>query len=132
LRFRLSPEFSGAEILKAPSGKVYASLDARCAACTVKGGSEKRCGPWPREYAKENPHGYRCPRREFPDADSAELSGLVSLGARTESGHLFRLRWDLAFGDRPVTEQARLLDRMLAAYGDELLATVFWPPPKAN
>jgi hypothetical protein len=127
LRFRLSPEFSGPAILKAPSGKVYRSLDARCAACTVKGGGEKRCAPWPRELAKENPHGYRCPRREFPDADCVELSSLVSLGARNESGHLFAKRWELAFGDLPATDQARLFDRMLAAYGDELLASIFWP-----
>lgn len=127
MRFHLSPEFQGDGILKAPSGKRYRSLDERCSACRVKGGQEKPCGSWPRQLAKENPHGYRCPRREWPDAESAELSHLASLGAHGESGHLFLKRWDLAFGDLPVSDQARLFDRMLAAYGDELVASVYWP-----
>lgn len=127
MRFRLSPEFKGDAILKAPSGKIYRSLDARCQACTVKGGPEKRCAKWPRQFAKENPHGYRCPRREFPDDDGPELGALAQLGSRNEMGHLFALRWALAFGSRPVTEQRRLFDRMMAAYGDTLIASVFWP-----
>jgi hypothetical protein len=126
LRFRLSDEFLGEAILKAPSGKVYRSLDARCAACVVKGGPEKRCHPWPRGMRKTNPHGYACPRREWPDRESPDLALLTSLGAR-EHGHLFMKRWDLAFGDLPRDEQARLFDRMLAAYSDEAIASVYWP-----
>jgi hypothetical protein len=126
LRFRLSEEFRGEEILKASSGKKYGSLDARCAACVVKGGTEKRCHPWPREYKRQNPHGYACPRREWPDRESPDLALLASLGAR-ESGHLFLKRWDLAFGHLQREEQVRFFDRMLLAYGDEAIASVYWP-----
>jgi hypothetical protein len=113
-------------VLTAPSGKKYRSLDARCAACVVKGGPEKRCHPWAREYKRQNPHGYACPRREWPDRESADLALLANLGAR-EHGHLFLKRWDLAFGDLPREEQARLFDRILAAYSDEAIQSVYWP-----
>jgi len=113
-------------MLKAPSGKKYGSLDARCAACVVKGGPEKRCHPWPKEYRKQNPHGYACPRREWPDGESPDLGLLTSLGAR-EHGHLFSKRWDLVFGDLPRDEQARLFDRMLAAHADPAIRSVYWP-----
>jgi hypothetical protein len=95
-----------------------------CRDCRVRGGTKKPC--WPHPVAK-NPHGYPCPRREFPDAESADLSVLVGLGKSGETGHLFRVRWDLAFGDRPRAEQGRLFNRLLAAYGDDLLRLVFWP-----
>lgn len=113
-------------MLKAPSGQKYGSLDARCRACVVKGGPEKRCHPWPKAYKQQNPHGYACPRREWPDRESPDLALLASLGAR-EAGHLFLKRWDLAFGDLSRDEQVRLFDRMLAAYEDEGIASVYWP-----
>jgi hypothetical protein len=125
LRFRLSDEFRGEEILKAPSGKKYGSLDARCRACVVKGGTEKRCHPW-RGFKQKNPHGYACPRREWPDGESADLALLASLGAQ-ERGHLFLKRWELSLGHLSREEQARLFDRMLAAYNDEAISSVYWP-----
>jgi hypothetical protein len=131
LRFRWSPEFKGDAILKVPGRKKpYRSLDERCSACVVKGGTKSRCFEWPAGFARDNPHGYPCPRREWPDPESVQLSNLVGLGAHGESGHLFARGWEIEFGGLPREEQGRLYRRLMRAYADEVLKLALWPKPE--
>lgn len=95
-----------------------------CRDCKVLGGRRKPCWPHPFEG---NPHGYACPRREWPDRDSAPLADLARLGAHEASAHLFDRGWQLELGDLPIDEQRRLWRRLLRAYGDVAIASVFWP-----
>ena len=108
------------------NGRVFKSIDERCAACVVMGGDENPCVPdsW---LEADEAKGFPCPRREWPDADGPMLGQLVRLGASGESGHLFGRLWDVAFGELERTEQRRLLTRVLRAYGDPDVRAALWP-----
>jgi hypothetical protein len=111
----------------ADSGTEYKTLDARCRACVVMGGEEGPCVPDTYLEAEEKQSGYPCPRREWENVDHPTIAQLVMLGAQAEQGHLFRLTFDVAFGDASKEEQRRVLSLLTRAYGDEIVRMQLWP-----
>lgn len=72
--------------------------------------------------------GYPCPRREWTNPDHPLTAELAGLGARPETGHLFRVLFDTACGGWTREEQLALIRRIHAAYADEVISVALWPP----
>lgn len=110
------------------SGTTYESLDERCAACVIKGGEEAPCvGPHDLE-AELRETGHPCPRREAWNVDDMLTAQLAVLGARLETGHLFRAVFDTASEGWPKAARMTILRRIARAYSDDIVARVLWPP----
>ena len=105
----------------------YKTLDARCAACVMKEGDQQPCLSPGQLAAEEAESGYPCPRREWESDDQPLAWHLARLGAHGESGHLFRLMFDVSFGESSRAEKERVLGWILRAYEDEVIAAALWP-----
>jgi hypothetical protein len=93
----------------------------------IQGGEENPClAPGLLEQIRART-GSPCPRRESQNADDFLASELGWLGAHAETGHLFRVTWDVATEGYADTERLALLRRISRAYADPEIAAILWP-----
>lgn len=109
----------------AESGRVYKTIDARCKACRVYGGREKRCIALKTWRAWGNKHS-KCPRVDL-DLDNAEAASVLMFTLDERLRALAPALVEALLADVPPQRRALVLTRVRAALMEPTVMAIMYP-----
>jgi hypothetical protein len=121
------------EVRKPPPGarQEYRTVDERCMACEVMGGSERNCQSKPDQRKLLARTGRPCPRVELEPANLAAWE-MVTLGLNETVRPLLPLHLEAVAEEEGLdaSEQRDLINRVRHALSDQAVTAILYPEPK--